>query len=138
MSNPAPDTTGFQWLINVAGGIIALLVSGYMALLQIQLGWLRADAQNGETRSRNELADFRAALDLRDAERARIQAERHHENQTQQAETRDAVNRRNSEDALERHRVLDHLSLMNGRIAALPDRAEVKDLIAAAIRSNNG
>lgn len=138
MSNPAPDTTGFQWLINVAGGIIALLVSGYMALLQIQLGWLRGDAQNGETRSRNELADFRAALDLRDAERARIQAERHHENQTQQAETRDAVNRRNSEDALERHRVLDHLSLMNGRIAALPDRAEVKDLIAAAIRSNNG
>lgn len=139
MSNPTgSDATGFQWLINLAGGIIALLISGYMALLQVQLGWLKDGAENGETRLRNELKEFRSVLDVRDAERGRIQSDRHSENQAEQAETRQAINRRNSDDTLERHRVLDQLQQLNGRIAALPDRAEVRELIASMIRSEHG
>jgi hypothetical protein len=133
-TSPPSDSTGLQWLFNLAGAVITLLLSGYMALLQVQLSWLKADALGGETRLRDEINSRFDSIDKRDVERAAINAQRHQDNQAEQADTRAAVATRNQEDILERHRILDHLERLNTRLSSLPDRAEVREIVASMTR----
>lgn len=134
--------------MTIVGGVFFFLLTAWQTSLEFRFNWLKKSGEDIETRTGklitdlkvdtgNLITDLKDELAARDVARGKVNDDRHADNQAANATNARAIETRNSQDIVERHRIVDALDRISTRLAMIPDRTEVQQTIALALANRS-
>ena len=116
MTTPAGDPT--NWF-QIAGTLAVTVLGGAWAWMQMQMKWLRQDAEQSEQRAVVAVNALREEFEKRHADHVRQQERQHEDNRAEMAAIRSSIHANADVARAENRRVMDSLEKANDQLMLL-------------------